>query len=454
MTTIFQKAIPRRAFLRGTGAALALPLLDSMFPALASANTATAKPSVRLGYLYLPVGRIMDRWTPKTEGAGYELPPTLEPLARFREQFLVLSGLDIKAADPWPGERGGTHARPSAAYLTGVHPQPNKSLGISVDQVVARETAQKTQLASLELGLDPPIFAGGNEADYDGYYRSTIAWRSPTTPLPIENNPRKVFERMFGDSDTTDPAEQLRRIQKRQSILDSVLDRVDRLMGTVGPDDRVKLTEYLEAVRDVERRIQVAEASAASKDTREQPSMQRPLGIPATFEEHAKLMLDLLVLAYRTDLTRVSTFMMGWEGTNRTYREIGSHDGHHSLSHHKGMREAIGMLEQIDLYQSQMVAYFLDKMASIPDGEGSLLDHSMIVSGSALSDGNLHLHNNVPTLVIGGANGRLKGGRHIRYSGLPFSNLHLATLDIMGVSAEGYVTKDSDATGKLEGLFG
>ncbi|MCZ6750645.1 MAG: DUF1552 domain-containing protein [Acidobacteria bacterium] len=452
---IFKKAIPRRTFLRGAGTVLALPLLDSMIPALTAAGSTAAKPVLRLGYVYMPIGRIMDKWLPVTEGASYETTPTLEPLAPFRDQSLLLSGLNIKAADPWPGERGGTHARPAAAYLTGVHPAPNKSLGISVDQVVAKETGKHTQLASLELGLDPAEFAGGNEADYSGYYRSTIAWGGPLTPLPTENNPRKVFERLFGDTDSTDPAELLRRIKRQSSILDSVTRRAARMMRAVGSSDRYKLTEYLDAIRDIERRIQVAEksASAGEQTSAQDPSaMERPAGIPKTYAEHAKLIFDLMLLAYQTDLTRVITFMMGHEGTNRTYREIGAHDGHHSLSHHKNIAESIAMVEQIDRYQSEMIAYFLEKMRSTSEGDGSLLDHSMIICGSALSDGNLHLHNDVPTLLVGGGVGQLKGGRHIRYPGLPFSNLHLAVLDMFGVSEKGYLSKGSDATGKLEGL--
>jgi hypothetical protein len=401
----------------------------------------------------------MNKWTPQTEGAGYAMTPTLEPLAPFRDQFLVLGGLNIKAADPRAGEGGGNHARPCAAYLTGIHPKPKGELGVSVDQIVAKEFGKQTPLASLELGLDPPLFAGGDDGSYAGYYRSTIAWRSGTTPLPIQDNPRAVFERMFGDTDTADAEEQLRRIKRQRSILDSVTERVARLMGVIAPNDRYKVTEYLDAVRDVERRIQFTEAAASSSEHRspaqDQPVMERPAGIPATYAEHAKLMFDLMLLAYQSDLTRVVTFMMGWEGSNRTYREIGALDGHHSLSHHKEDPETVALVAKIDLYQSQQFAYLLDKMRSTPDGDGSLLDHSMIVFGSALSDGNLHVHNDVPTLLVGGGAGKIKGGRHIRYRGLPLSNLHLTVLDLLGVSEDGYIdSKDSDGTGKLEGLSG
>jgi hypothetical protein len=458
---IFKKALPRRTFLRGVGTTLALPLLDSMVPAFAAATDPAAKPALRLGYVYLPVGRIMSKWTPKTEGAGFEFTPTLEPLAPFRDQLLVVSGLNIKAADPRPGEAGGNHARPCASYLTGVHSKPGGQLGISVDQVVAKEFGKHTQLASLELGLDPPEFAGGDDGAYSGYYRSTVSWRSASTPLPTEENPRKVFERMFGDSDTADPADRLRRIQRQRSILDSVTRRVARLMGAIGPSDRLKFNEYLDAVRDVERRIQIAEQATAPSEQQasgqdegqDEGVMSRPAGVPATYAEHSKLMFDLMLLAYQTDLTRVIAFMMGWEGSNRTYREIGALDGHHSLSHHKGHTEAIAMVEQIDVYQSKQVAYFLEKMRATPDGDGSLLDHSIIICGSALGDGNLHNHNDVPILVVGSAAGQIKGGRHLRYQGLPLSNLHLATLDFMGVPDTDYIDpKQSDATGKLEGL--
>jgi hypothetical protein len=448
---IFKKAIPRRTFLRGAGATLALPFLDAMIPAATAAPTAP----LRLGYVYLPIGRIMSMWTPAEDGGNYTMTPSLEPIARFRKDFSILSGMNIKAADPRPGEAGGTHARPCASYLTGVHPAPNKSIGISVDQVIARQLAQHTQLSSLELGLDPAEFAGGDEAAYSGYFRATIAWRSPTTPLPTENNPRKVFERLFGDTDSANRAEQIKRIQREKSVLDSVSRRVSRLMNDVGSGDRIKLSEYLDAVRDVERRIQVAErtTSPAASDSDQDAGMRRPAGIPESYSEHAKIIFDLMWLTYRTDLTRVVTFMMGHEGTNRTYKEIGASDGHHSLSHHRGDQVSIELLKKIDLYQSQLLAYFLDKMANTQDGEGSLLDHSMIISGSSLSDGNLHLHNDVPTLVIGRANGRIKTGQHIRYDGEPFSDLHRTTIEVMGVTPEGFQREDSDSTGKVGGIL-
>lgn len=444
---IFKKALPRRTFLRGLGTTLALPLLDSMVPAFAAGGRAVPKP-MRVGYVYVPIGRIMEKWTPATEGSRFDFTPTLAPFTPFRDQLLVISGLDVKAAAPQPGTGGGQHARPCSAFLTGVPPKPGGQLGISVDQVIARELGQDTRFASLELGLDTADLQAADDGAYSGYFQSTVSWRSATTPLPTEDNPRKVFERLFGDSDSTDPALQIRRIERQGSILDSIMDRVARLSREVGTADRVKLAEYTEAVRDVERRIERS-GRMTSEDT---PKVSRPGGIPNDFSEHAKLMFDMQVLAWQSDSTRVTSLMMGYESTNRVYKEVGAENGHHALSHHKGLKEAIATVEKIDLLQSQVFAHFLEKLKATPDGDGTLLDHSMILFGSALSDGNLHQHTDVPILIAGGANGRIKGGRHIRYPGQPLSNLHLSMLDIAGVGDDLYLGPGSDATGRLEGL--
>ncbi len=445
---IFKKSLPRRTFLKGAGASLALPFLDAMVPALAASP---AKNPLRLGYIYLPVGRIMENWTPKSQGRDYELTPTLAPLAPYRDDMLVLSGLDIKAADLRPGERGGTHARPCAAYLTGVHPYDN-SVGISVDQYVARKIGSQTQMASLQLGLDPAEWAGGNEVDYDGFYRSTLSWSSATSPLPTQDNPRKVFERLFGDTDTVDPKAMKQRIEERSSVLDSVNSRANRLMKRVNSNDKYKIEEYLDAVRDIERGIQVAETKVAG-ESKEVADFNRPAGIPARYDEHARLIFDLMFLAYQTDMTRVVAFMMGHEGTNRNYLELGAQDGHHSLSHHKGNKPAIEMLKKVNLYQSKLLAYFLNKMKTTMEGDTSLLDNSIIIAGSALSDGNLHIHNDVPTLVLGAGQGRINGGRHVRYNSEPLSNLHLAVMDMFETPTDEFVSNDtSDATGILPGL--
>ena len=449
---IFKKTIPRRTFLKGTGTMLALPLLDAMIPAFARGAETGAKPVTRLSTVFVPNGRIMKNWTPKGEGAGFEFSPTLEPLAPFRDNLLVLSGLDIKAADPVGNEPGGVHARPAAAFLTGIHPKPGGAVGISLDQVVAREYGKETQLASLELGVDSPEIASDDGA-YSAYYMNTISWRTGTSPLPMEINPRSVFERMFGDSDSTSAADRMRRIQRQRSILDSVTEGVARLANGVSPSDRTKLAEYLDAIRDIERRIRIAETDSPEQASSEQEAFDRPVGIPTTFAEHAKLMFDLQVLAFQSDMTRVSTFMLGRDQTDRNYREIGVPDGHHALSHHKEVPETMALVKQIDLYQTKMVAHFLERLRATPDGDGSLLDHSIVLFGSSLSDSNYHIHYNVPIVVAGGAGGQIKGGRHIKYAGPPLSNLHLTVLDLLKIHAPDYVdNKFSDATGKLEHL--
>lgn len=449
---IFKKSMPRRTFLRGAGAAIAVPFLDAMVPALAA--SAGSSPKLKLGFIYLPVGRIMENWTPKSVGNDFEITPTLEPLAGFREQMLVVSGLDVKAADLLPGERGGPHARPCASYLTGAHPFADH-VGTSFDQIAAKHMGQETPLASMELGIDPPEWAGQGNGDYSGFYTSTMSWRTPTTPLPVQNNPRKVFERLFGDTDTLDPEAMQRRIAQQSSILDSVTARVKAMRGSVSPADRYKLDEYLDAVRDIERGIQAAEARTATDANAEhRADITRPAGIPADFAEHGKLMFDMMYLAFQTDMTRVVAMMLGHEGTNRNYTELGAKDGHHSLSHHKGDSHAIELLKKVDRYQSELVAYFLRKMEATKEADGSsLLDNSLLVAGSGLSDANNHVHNDVPVALFGGAQGKLRGGRHIRHPGVPLSNLHLAVLDIAGVPADEYFENaTADATGVLPGL--
>jgi hypothetical protein len=444
---IFKKAVPRRTFLRGAGATLALPLLDSMVPAFASSVNDTGKAPLRISFIYGPNGRIMDRWTPHQTGADFKLTPTLEPLAAFRNQITVISGLNIKAADAVGNEPGGNHARPCAAYLTGIHPRPGGSLGMSADQVAARELGKQTQLASLEMALDPSDGLGAADGAYSDAYTKTISWRGASTPLPMENNPRKVFERLLGNSDSTDSTERLARIRANRSILDSVMKEASPLLADGAASDKAKLSEYLEAVRDIERRIQLAE----QQSSRELPEMTRPEGIPAKFIDHAKLMFDLQLLAFQSDLTRVITFMLGREQSDRPYREIGISDGHHALSHHAGHQEAIEQNAQIDAYQSKILAYYLERLKSTPDGDGSLLDNVIMLYGSGMSDGNLHTHNDVPTLLVGGAGGKLKGGKHIQYNGLPMSNLLLSMMDLGGIPIDGYVdSKYSDATGKLD----
>lgn len=441
---IFKKAIPRRTFLRGAGATLALPLIDAMTPALAGNGGPTSP--LRIGYIYLPTGRRMDRWLPQSVGTDYAMPPTLEPLAHLRDQFNVLTGLNVVNGK-------GTHGRPCAAYLTGqAAGKIDHAVGISVDQIIAKQIGHETQLASMELGVDPPEWAFNRVDGLAGYYTSTVSWRTPSTPLPRQINPRKVFERLFGDTDSLDPEAMRRRIEMQTSVLDEVSGRVNRLLGEVGASDRHKLDEYLDSVREIERSIEVAEARTAADEDFAGMGMERPIGIPALYADHAKLMMDMMVLAYQTDMTRVITFMLGHEGSNRNYLELGAKDGHHSLSHHKGKAESIALLEKIELLQSNLLADFFTRMASLDDGDGSLLDNSLIVTGGAHSDSNMHLSTNVPTLVVGRARDRVETGRHIAYDDLPLSNLHLSVMDIAGIAPDEYLTDTTDATGKLPWL--
>ena len=444
---IFKKAIARRAFLRGIGATLALPLLDGMVPAFAGALDQAAKPVRRLGFVYVPNGIIMDKWTPATEGAAFELTPILEPLAAFRENILVLSGLDHKTALALAGEGAGDHARASATFLSGVHPKKTEGAGIqagiTVDQFAAQKLGKETQLMSLELALDSTEVVGSCDGGYSCAYTNTLSWRTSTTPLPMSNKPRAVFERLFGDSDSTNPKERLARIQRDRSILDFVTQDVTRLVKELGAEDRSKLTEYLEAIRDVERRIQMAE----EQSSRELPTLQRPIGVPAKFTEHAKIMADLQVLAWQTDMTRVTTYMMGQESNTLVYDELGFSDSYHPLTHHQRDANKIAKVIQIDILHTQMFAYLLEKLRSTADGEGSWLDHSMLVYGCGISDGNLHTHDNLPILVAGGGAGQLKGGRHLRYANdPPATNLYVTLLDKLGIPVESF----GDSTGKLE----
>jgi hypothetical protein len=437
---ITKKVIPRRTVLRGMGAAVALPLLDGMLPAFASEPDSIA----RLSIFFAPNGMNMDKWMPATEGAGFQLSPTLEPLAPFRDRLLVMSGLNNSVGDPQPGEgETAPHERAGGVFLTSVHPEREGRVGISVDQIAAKELGRQTQLASLELGLHSNDIVGQCEKSWSCAYMHTLSWRTPTTPMPVEYRPRAVFERLFGDSDSTDPAVRRARMQKDRSILDSVAEAAARLMRTVGPSDRARLGEYLEGMRDVERRIQRAE----EQSSREFPTVDRPAGIPASFEEHVALMLDLQVLAFQNDLTRVITFMLGPEQSNRTYPEIGVPEVHHGLSHHQHDSQKLAKIAQIDAYHTKIFRSYLEKLQATPDGDGSLLDHLTILFGCSMSDGNDHLLQNLPVLVAGGSNGRLKGGRHLRYpKGTPISNLYVTLLDMVGVPLNTF----GDSTGTLD----
>lgn len=440
--TPFKKSIPRRTFLRGASAAVALPFLDAMVPAFATSSE-IVKAARRFSIVYVPNGVNGRYWTPGTTGTGFELPETLVPLAPFRNQLLALSGLNNNAGDALPGEgESAPHERAGGVFLTGVHPLREGQVGTSIDQLIARELGQRTQLASLELGLHSTDVVGSCEKGWSCAYRMTLSWRTPTTPLPVEYRPRAVFERLFGDSRSTDPAHRLARIEKEQSLLDSVTSAAARLKQKVGPQDRARLEEYLDGMRDVERRIQMAE----SQSGRELPSFDRPAGIPEAFADHLKLMFDLQVLAFQTDMTRMITFMTAPEQSNRTYQEIGVPDVHHALSHHRNDPDNLAKIAKIDRYHTELFSYYLDKLQSTPDVDGSLLDNMIVLYGSSMSDGNEHLLQNLPILLVGGGTGQLKGDQHIVYpDGTPISNLYLAIMDKLGIE----VDKFGDSTGKL-----
>ena len=448
MTFITQKHLPRRTFLRGLGTTLALPLLDSMAPAMA--GTKVGKPPVRLGFVYVPNGIIPGAWTPSAEGKNFQFNRIMQPLEPYRENLVVLSGLAQVQGRSF-GSGGGDHARAGATWLTGVHPKKTGGFGIqagvSADQIAAQELGKSTELASLEVSIDSPSLAGNCDSGYSCAYTNTISWRSETTPLPMEVNPRAVFERLFGDGQSTDSAARLKALQEQRSILDYLAGSLDRIETKLGQSDRRKLTEYLEAIRDIERRIQKAEERSAAVEV---PLINRPSAIPEDLTEHMKLMMDLQVIAFQADLTRVITFMMGREGSNRSYRHLGVPDGHHNCTHHQNDPEKIEKTTLIDTYHVQMFSYMVDKMKATPDGDGSLLDHSMILYGSSLSDGNNHLHDNLPLVLVGGGAGSIKGGRHLKYPNeTPMNNLLLTMLETAGVRTS---EKFGDSTGKVEHL--
>ena len=440
---IFKKAIPRRTFLRGIGASIALPLLDAMMPAMVSAKE-KLDAIRRFSIIYAPNGMNMDTWTPKSEGKSYDLSPALKPFAPYKDNMLVLSGLDNNEGDALPGEgEVAPHERAAGVFLTSVHPLQHGQTGISIDQIVAKELGKQTQIASLELGLHTTDIVGHCENGWNCAYMSTLSWRTPTTPLPIEYRPRAVFERLFGDNNSTDPAARLVRIKKDKSLLDSVTDAASRLMQRVGPDDKVRLTEYLDGMRDVERRIQMAE----QQSSREYPLVERPSGVPSEFSDHLKLMFDLQVLAFQTDMTRMITLMTGPEQSNRTYKEIGVPDVHHSLSHHQSNPEKLEKLTRINHYHSELVTYYLEKLRSTEDIDGSLLDNMILMYGSSISDGNEHWVQNLPIALFGGGAGHLKGGKHIIYpKRTPVANMYLTLLDKLGMQVERF----GDSNGRLD----
>jgi uncharacterized protein DUF1552 len=435
------KSLPRRTVLRGLGATLALPFLDAMLPAFSLRGLAAAKsgkPVHRFQTFYVPNGMAMEHWLPKGEGAAFELSPILEPLAAYKDQMLVLSG--IKAN--W----NYIHAGASGSFLTGTVRGGKTEIEIiadvSMDQLLAKHFANETQIGSLELSMDAPANAGACTGNLSCVYTHTLSWRSPTQPLPMEWNPRAVFERLFGDSGSTDKAAREGRLRQRKSMLDSVAGKLATLKQDLGPQDQAKVEEYTEAVRDVERRIQRAEEQSDV----ELPTLEQPQGAPPVFEDHFALMLDLQVLAFQSDLTRVISFMIGKEQSARPYPQIGVPEAHHPLSHHNDVPEIIAHMSKINRYHTQLFATYLEKLRATPDGDGSLLDHTTILYGSGISNSTRHSGDNLPLLVMGGGAGTLKGGRHLAYTDKPtMANLLVTLMDKMDVPVE----RIGGSTGKL-----
>lgn len=442
------KHLPRRAFLRGLGAAIALPALDAMSPAMGASVPAAP---ARLSFVYIPNGVTMRDWKPATTGADFEFSPILKPVENFREHLMVLSGLDHHQANAL-GDGGGDHARAGACFLTGVHPKKTAGAdiqaGVSADQIAAKKFASATRIASLELGCEDSRTVGGCDSGYSCAYTNSISWRGPQTPMPPETNPRIVFERLFGDQDfSLSPEARARISAQRRSILDVVNQRTQKLVRELGPADKRKLDEYLTGVREIEQRIQMAEKDARSF----RPDMEKPTGVPVEFADYVKMMFDLQVLAFQADLTRVSTMLFGREASVRTYKEIGVSDPHHPLSHHRNLPENVGKLSKINTYHVSLFAYFLERLKSVKEGDASLLDRSMIVYGGAICDGNSHSHYDLPVLLAGRGNGKLKPGRHIAFEkGTPMTNLYLSLLENMEVPTE----KLGDSTGSLRHLSG
>lgn len=438
---ITKKALPRRTFLKGAGAAVALPMLDAMAPAL-SAKSAVAPP--RLGFVYISNGVIQEQWNPATTGTNFELTPILKPLEPVREYINVLSGLAHLQADTF-GDGTGDHPRASAVWLTGVHAWDRTRPGVEVrlattaDQLAARAIGRDTQVPSLELNLDNPTQAACDSGDC--FYVNTISWRNETTPNVAESHPRVVFERLFGDGGTA--AQRLALAKSTGSILDSVTNEVSRLAGTLGNGDRAKLSEYLDSVREIEQRIQNTETRGAQSI--ELP--ERPIDIPDTFDAHTKLMFDLQALAFQADVTRVFTLIMARELSSRTYPNIGVPEQHHAVSHHRNDPELIAKKAKIDVYHAQLFTYFLEKLKATPDGDGNLLDHSLIVYGGGMGNGNLHRHTDLPCVLAGKLGGKFTTGRHLAYpENTPMANLLLTILDKTGV----HVEKLGDSTGMLQ----
>ncbi len=444
MSFIAKKALPRRTFLRGLGTALAIPLLDAMLPAMtAVADTAAAPEKLRrLGYVYMPMGCDITRW--RLEGDDLtKLSPTLSPLENVKQHVTAISNLEVKNAYP------GTHATSNSSFLSCAKAKPTESsdyyLGTTVDQIAATHIGQSTQLPSLELAMDLLATVGQCDNGYACVYQNNLSWSSPKTPLPAEAHPRIVFENLFGEGGSA--KDRRDSLKKRASLLDSITEEITRLKTQVGPKDREKIQQYLDTVREVERRIQTAEASTKDNPL---PDLDRPLGVPAAYADHARLMFDLQLLAFQGDVTRVITFQLARETSNRTYPEIGVPEPHHPLTHHGNDPRKIAKVAKINQFHISLFAEFLEKLKATPEGTGSLLDHCLYLYGSGMGNPNVHDHQNLPILVAGGAAGKMRGGRHLQFERpTPLANLHLTLLEKVGVPIQSF----ADSQGKVEGLF-
>jgi len=436
---ITKTALHRRTFIRGMGAVVALPLLDAMIPAM----RAQTKGVPRFTAVYFGNGANMFQWTPATEGAGFEFSPTLKPLEPFRSRTNIFTGLDnFQATDQ--GDVGGQHPRAAPAFMSCSHPKQTEGAdvraGKTIDQYIAEKICADTKLSSLEVSVDRNDVVGACDHGYACAYMNSLAWKSPTTPLPTETNPRFVFERMFGIGATTE--ERVARTNEDRSILDGLTEEISDLRRKLGARDRTKLGEYFDAVRDVEQRVAKSEAANSGFEV---PS--QPVGVPATFREYAELMFDLQVLAFQADITRVTSFMMARENINRSYPEIGLPEAHHSMSHHDNIPEKMAAYAKLNHYHVDTLAYYLKKLDSIQDGDGTLLDHTAVLYGGGMSDGNVHNNYNVPVVVVGGKTVQLKGDRHLKYAkGTPLANLMLALIDRFGV----HIEKFGDSTSEID----
>jgi hypothetical protein len=451
MTTIAKIALPRRTFLRGVGATLALPLLDAMVPALTAQSRTAARTVRRMGFVYVPHGSVnwmtgeADKWTPREVGRIGQLTPILSPLAPVKDHLIIPTNLEHKNAQGNGTDGNAEHTRANATWLSATRPKMTEGadveLATTVDQWAARELCKDTRLPSLELSMETSFVVGNCDNGYNCVYMNTMSWASPTNPLPMENHPRAVFERLFGDGGST--AEVRRQTRKDRSILDSVVEDMTRVQKLLGAADRAKVDEYVGAIREVERRIQSAEKHAESSLT----LPERPIGIPEQWDDHAKLMIDLQVLAFQADITRVFTFMLGREQNNsHTFPWIGVNEGHHNVSHLPETPEKFEKIVKIDTYHCTLLAYMLEKLHAIKEGDGSLLDHSMVLYGSGMGNGHHHSHFKLPIIVAGGLGGQLKGGRHVVYPEyVPMANLLLGLLDKAGVHLE----KIGDSSGRI-----